>query len=493
MQLPQARHVSNRQGLIQRVNHAIQATFGRKYRVEVFGSSRYQVDNPSSDVDLVIVDPDRTTGFEPGSGGLPRVYNVRLVADALRRSGFQKVFAIPSATVPIVKFHDPSTGLDCDVNVNDQLGVINSELLKAYCDVSPILRPMIKAIKRWAKPLGLNNPSGQGGGGMTFNSYTLTVMTVAFLQNLGLLPNLQNGLSPLPDRPNAGVFWVRLRNDKRVPCDIRFHQVGGLSFPTEYTAEELFFKWLNFWGNEFMFAQSMVDIKLGGIRPRPPLSPAALLRKQQREKGKAPKASEASEEAGTADSVSEMGNLQVNEENMVVVDAHDGTIDSEAGDAGTESLRATTPEDVSIFSDDSPICVVDPFIRTKNVAGNIQHKNLKRFISECRRALGILTLHGHIDDVAPESGADSDFDGHTNREKQKRRNEGRRLRNGPPGRKGERSQRTASRQGERPPRALGQDSPSRAANGGTTPAPSSSQRGGRPSRGGTSNEPQRAA
>lgn len=113
------------------------------------------------------------------------------------------MFAIPSATVPIgtqdshssescrttilfhcniVKFHDPSTGLDCDVNVNDQLGVINSELLRAYCDISPILRPMIKAIKRWAKPLGLNNPSGQGGGGMTFNSYTLTVMTVAFLQ-----------------------------------------------------------------------------------------------------------------------------------------------------------------------------------------------------------------------------------------------------------------------------------------------------------------------
>lgn len=486
-QASQARHVTNRQGLIQRVNHTIQAEFGRKYRVEVFGSSRYQVDNPSSDVDLVIVDPDRTTGFEAGSIGLPRVYNVRLVANALRRAGFQKVFAIPSATVPIVKFHDPSTGLDCDVNVNDQLGVINSELLRAYCDISPILRPMIKAIKRWAKPLGLNNPSGQGGGGMTFNSYTLTVMTVAFLQSLGLLPNLQDGLPPLSDGRNSGVFWVRMRNDQRVPCDIRFRQVEGLSIPTEYTVEELLSRWLNFWGNEFQFAHSMVDIKSGGIRPRPPFSPTALLRKQRREKGKAAKASEAPEEVDSADLVPEMGNMQLDEEGVAVVDAHVGTIDTEGGDAGTESIRATTPEDVSIFSDDSPFCVVDPFIRTKNVAGNIQKNNLRRFISECRRALCMLALHGQIDDIAPESGADSDFDGHINREKQKRRNEGRRQRNGPPGRRGERAD---PRQGDRSTRARGQDGPSTTADRSNAPAPSSSQRGSRPPRGGV--EPQRA-
>lgn len=121
----------------------------------------------------------------------------------------------------------------------------------------------------------------------------------------------------------------------------------------------------SFWGNEFQFAHSMVDIKSGGIRPRPPFSPTALLRKQRREKGKAAKASEAPEEVDSADLVPEMGNMQLDEEGVAVVDAHVGTIDTEGGDAGTESIRATTPEDVSIFSDDSPFCVVDPFIRTK--------------------------------------------------------------------------------------------------------------------------------
>lgn len=79
-----------------------------------------------------------------------------------------------------VKFTDPSTGLCCDINVNDRLGCINTALIKQYCDMLPILRPLVFIIKRWAKPLGLNSPSTAEG--TTFSSYALTLMTIGWFQ-----------------------------------------------------------------------------------------------------------------------------------------------------------------------------------------------------------------------------------------------------------------------------------------------------------------------
>ena len=80
-----------------------------------------------------------------------------------------------------VKCTDPDTGLQCDINVNDQLGLLNTGLIKHYCDLLPILRPMIGFIKHWAKPLGLNSPS-QLGQPATFSSYSLVLMTIGRLQ-----------------------------------------------------------------------------------------------------------------------------------------------------------------------------------------------------------------------------------------------------------------------------------------------------------------------
>jgi len=124
------------------------------------------------------------------------------VAQALRYKGFTKIVSIPKASTPIgssyrapseaypdfhpgflVKFHDPKTKLDCDINVNNQLGLRNTALVKHYCDILPILRPMILFIKHWAKRLGLNNPAGaRSGQPVTFNSYALMMMTIGLLQ-----------------------------------------------------------------------------------------------------------------------------------------------------------------------------------------------------------------------------------------------------------------------------------------------------------------------
>jgi DNA polymerase sigma len=87
--------------------------------------------------------------------------------------------------VTTVKFVDPITGLSCDINVNEQLGLLNSMMLKRYCDISPHLRFLIASVKAWAKPLGLNNPSNnrrRGFVSVTFSSYAFALMTIGFLQ-----------------------------------------------------------------------------------------------------------------------------------------------------------------------------------------------------------------------------------------------------------------------------------------------------------------------
>lgn len=76
---------------------------------------------------------------------------------------------------------DPVTGLACDINVNNRLGLVNSELIRHYCEIFPLLRPILLSIKDWARPLGLNNPSARGVS-VTFSSYALALMTIGFLQ-----------------------------------------------------------------------------------------------------------------------------------------------------------------------------------------------------------------------------------------------------------------------------------------------------------------------
>ena len=80
-----------------------------------------------------------------------------------------------------VKFIDARTSFACDINVNEQLGLRNTGMIKRYCDVIPILRPMVWSLKRWAKGLGMNDPSGNRGA-VTFSSYALMLMTISFLQ-----------------------------------------------------------------------------------------------------------------------------------------------------------------------------------------------------------------------------------------------------------------------------------------------------------------------
>jgi DNA polymerase sigma len=99
----------------------------------------------------------------------------------------------------IVKFFDRNTGIRGDINANERLGYLNSKMIKHYCDISTILRPMLRIIKMWAKPLGLNTPGrSEKGKSVTFSSYAFALMTISFLQvTLGPLFDSCSSISEL--------------------------------------------------------------------------------------------------------------------------------------------------------------------------------------------------------------------------------------------------------------------------------------------------------
>lgn len=126
--------------------------------------------------------------------------DLRHLARVLGWHKFKIVRVVPWASVPVgmysplfisiicescllVKLEDPFTGIACDINVNDQLGFHNTNMISGYCSLSPHMVPLLRAVKAWARSFGLNDPSGTNGTS-TFSSYSLTLMTIAFLQVL---------------------------------------------------------------------------------------------------------------------------------------------------------------------------------------------------------------------------------------------------------------------------------------------------------------------
>ncbi|PFH51657.1 hypothetical protein AMATHDRAFT_58801 [Amanita thiersii Skay4041] len=324
---------------LKRVDTLIKAKFGKKYSVSMFGSSSYGVSSASSDLDLVIQDSSQPKGVKASIvKQLPSIYKIEKVARILRVAGYRNVKPIP-AVVPIVKFTDPKTRLQCDINVNDRLGLMNTELIKQYFQLHPLLQPMVALVKLWAKPLGLNNPS-KPNTTTTFNSYALALMIIGFMQMKQLLPNLQAHLPPAKGMESE-LVWSR---KPAVLCDVRFHRPEDHQAVQETELPSLARAWFYYWGFQHQYGTQMTSIRHGGIVSRP----APCLKWS------------------------------------------DSNPTGQIPDIGTPAYECTEIElEASEINDkwaQDPICVVDPFIRTKNVAGSVGKRSVRLFQRSCQEA-----------------------------------------------------------------------------------------------------------
>ncbi|KAL1745236.1 hypothetical protein HDZ31DRAFT_63332 [Schizophyllum fasciatum] len=246
------------------------------------------------------------------------------------------------------------------------------------------------ATKHWAKVHGFNEPS-TANARISFSSYSLALMAIAFLQSKGMLPNLQSNLRDLPPSVLEGHFWPSAQRER---CDVRYFTyrnghyqrlvspAEALSappadqhrfrmcrytgddamhtprFPVEFTGMPsyrvppgmtlagLLEEWFGFWGHGFDPRVLAMSVREGGLVRRRDV-PQALVKEE----------SEFLEELGEeAEAVSPENALDPLFSNH------------------------TKPKKASVF------CLLDPFIRSKNCAAAVHRAVFADFQNQARAA-----------------------------------------------------------------------------------------------------------
>lgn len=209
---------------------------------------------------------------------------MNILAKLLRSAGMVSVLPIQRALVPICKFTDPQFGFTCDLNTNNLLGIENSLLVRAYCNVDPRVRPFLYSIKHWAKRRCINDPSGD----RTPSSYTYVLTALWFLQQRTppILPNLQRlaQIEIREGRMERKMLWHRIK-DRWIECDASFvsevrivsgaaaaedkvegGMANGLPVWTQTNTESigaLLYAFFEHFANHFDFEHQVVSLRTG--------------------------------------------------------------------------------------------------------------------------------------------------------------------------------------------------------------------------------------
>ncbi|KAF9990447.1 hypothetical protein BGZ75_001929 [Mortierella antarctica] len=169
--LPPPELMERHKQLTDTLQKVISAAFpGDDLKVEPYGSFVSGLLMGNSDADFCI------TG--PNIHDHEQLNDMVQLGNILESQGqMHNVICIPDAMVPIVKFLDPVTNMECDLNTGNNLGVINSELIRTYTTIDERVKPFLYMIKAICKAQGINDArSGY------LSSYAITWMGIVFLQ-----------------------------------------------------------------------------------------------------------------------------------------------------------------------------------------------------------------------------------------------------------------------------------------------------------------------
>lgn len=174
------------------------------------------------------------------------------LADILKSDNLENVQALTRARVPIVKLMDPTTGISCDICVNNLLAVINTKLLRDYSKIDVRLRQLAFIIKHWAKSRGVNE-TYQG----TLSSYAYVLMCIHFLQmrTPSILPCLQE---------MEATYKINVDN---VEC-CYFDQVDkleGFGARNGESIAQLVWAFFNYWAHSHDYANDVISIRSGSL------------------------------------------------------------------------------------------------------------------------------------------------------------------------------------------------------------------------------------
>lgn len=184
---------------------------------------------------------------------LKRAAVARIAELAEEEGGFRDVQAITHARMPVAKLVDASSGVACDVCVNNFLAVLNTRMLRDYAALDPRLRQLVYAVKHWAKRRCVNEPYTG-----TLSSYCYVLMCIHLLQTRrpAILPCLQ-GLRHTFSREVEGHGPVGYCDDLR--------SLAGCGSGNSESVADLLLAFFAYWSSGHDYGQSVVCVRTGGL------------------------------------------------------------------------------------------------------------------------------------------------------------------------------------------------------------------------------------
>ncbi|KFM75115.1 Poly(A) RNA polymerase, mitochondrial, partial [Stegodyphus mimosarum] len=169
-----------------------------------FGSSVNGIGREGCDLDLMIrlnpeqMNPESELFFSSKTyGGGVRILqrkSVNGISEYLAAfiPGIMNYEKILNARIPIFKFEQKILGLKCDISVNNMSAVLMSDILYFCGEIDHRVRPLIHAVKKWAKEgcITAEKP------GSYITNFGLSLLVLFFLQNrpAPILPPLKDAL-----------------------------------------------------------------------------------------------------------------------------------------------------------------------------------------------------------------------------------------------------------------------------------------------------------
>ncbi|XP_042384342.1 UTP:RNA uridylyltransferase 1-like [Zingiber officinale] len=174
------------------------------------------------------------------------------LADILQSENYQDVEAITNARVPIVKMTDPSTGICCDICINNLLAVANTKLLRDYAKIDNRLHQLAYIVKHWARSREMNN-TFEG----TLSSYAYVLLCINFLQlrRPAILPCLQEmELTYLLTVEDTDCAYFDQVDE--------LHNFGSLN---DESLAELVWGFFHYWAFAHNYTRDVISVRTGCI------------------------------------------------------------------------------------------------------------------------------------------------------------------------------------------------------------------------------------
>ncbi|KAG7162053.1 Poly(A) RNA polymerase-like [Homarus americanus] len=94
--------------------------------------------------------------------------------------GCSQVRKILNARVPIIKYRQNLTDVDCDLTMSNRSGFYMSQMLYMYGSLDSRVCPLVFAVRRWARDRHITSPYS----GRWITNFSLTLMVIFYLMNV---------------------------------------------------------------------------------------------------------------------------------------------------------------------------------------------------------------------------------------------------------------------------------------------------------------------